>query len=152
MQRNNRDIAAGALFLVAGLHFVIMSSLTLRMGTPLQMGPGYFPLVLGIILSLLGVAIVLVALRTAPTPFSAVSWRGVALVTASIIYFSATIRGLGAVFGLGGAVLLAALSTEKNSLAQSLTIAAVFTAMAIIIFIYLLGIPIPVIGPWLWHR
>jgi hypothetical protein len=149
MQRNTRDIAAGLLFLIAGLHFAIMSQLTLRMGTALQMGPGYFPLVLGVILSLLGIAIIVVALRSAPVSFGSVSWRGVALVTASIIYFAATIRGLGVAFGLGGAVLLAALSTDKNSLLQSVMIAVVFTTLSIIVFIWLLGIPLPVIGPWL---
>lgn len=149
MQRNLRDIAAGVLFLAVGLHFAIGSWLTLRMGSPLQMGPGYFPLVLGILLSALGVAIIMVALRSAPVKFDAVSWRGVALVTAAIIFFAATIRGLGVAFGLGGAVLLASLSTEKNSFLQSLIISAVFTAASIVVFIWLLGIPLPVIGPWL---
>lgn len=149
MQRNIRDIAAGLLFLAVGLHFALGAWLTLRMGSPLQMGPGYFPLVLGLILCALGIAIIAVALRGAPVKLDAVSWRGVALVTASIIFFAVTIRGLGVAFGLGGAVLLAALSTEKNSLLQSIMIAAVFTAASIVVFIWLLGIPLPVIGPWL---
>lgn len=149
MQRNLRDIAAGLLFLAVGLHFALGAWLSLRMGTALQMGPGYFPLVLGTLLCALGVAIVVVALRSAPVKLDAVSWRGVAMVTAAIIFFAATIRGLGVAFGLGGAVLLASLSTEKNSLLQSLLIAVVFTAVSIVVFIWLLGIPLPVIGPWL---
>jgi hypothetical protein len=149
MQRNLRDVAAGLLFLIAGLHFVIVSWTTLRMGTALQMGPGYFPLVLGIVLSLLGIAVIVVALRSAPVSFGDVSWRGVILVTASIIFFAATIRGLGVALGLGGAVLLAALSTEKNSFLQSLAISVVFTALSIVVFVWALGITLPVIGPWL---
>jgi putative tricarboxylic transport membrane protein len=149
VQRNLRDIAAGLLFLAIGLHFALGAWLSLRMGTALQMGPGYFPLVLGALLSALGIAIIVVALRSAAVKIDAVSWRGVALVTASIIFFAATIRGLGVAFGLGGAVLLASLSTEKNSFLQSAIIAAVFTTASIIVFVWLLGIPLPVIGPWL---
>ena len=111
-----------------------------------------FPLILGLILSGLGLAIILVALRSTPVSFGSVSWRGVALVTIAIIFFGVTIRGLGVALGLGIAVLLAALSTERNSPVQALIIAVTFTTLSIIVFIWLLGMPLPVIGPWLIER
>ena len=51
------DILAGLIFVAFGLAFAI-TSLSYELGTPLRMGPGYFPLALGGILVLLGLLIV----------------------------------------------------------------------------------------------
>ena len=54
--RNHRDLWAGVMFFVFGAGFAL-GSLNYQIGSAARMGPGYFPLMLGIILALLGVAI-----------------------------------------------------------------------------------------------
>ena len=51
------DILAGLIFVAFGLAFAT-TSLSYEIGTPLRMGPGYFPLALGGILVFLGLLIV----------------------------------------------------------------------------------------------
>ena len=61
------------------------------------MGPGYFPLVLAGVLALLGVAIVAkgVTAAAAEGDIGPVPWRAVVLLLAALVFFGATIKGLG---------------------------------------------------------
>ena len=60
VHRALKDILAGGVFIALGLAFGI-GSLSYDIGTPLRMGPGYVPLVLGGLLAALGAAIVVEA-------------------------------------------------------------------------------------------
>jgi hypothetical protein len=50
------DLLAGAIFMAVGLAFAVASS-RYELGSPLQMGPGYYPLVLGVLLVALGAGV-----------------------------------------------------------------------------------------------
>ena len=149
MTANRRDLAAGAVFIAIGLFFALHAWFGLRLGTARAMGPGYFPVLLGGVLVLLGLAIAGSALGRASEAFGQVSWRGVALVTAGLVFFALTARGLGIAPALAGATLLAALATERNSLRAGLVMAALLSAFCVLVFLVALRLPYPVIGPWL---
>ena len=55
------DAAAGVLFILFGLFFGIQS-LGLDLGTAFRMGPGYFPLVLAVVLVIFGGLILFLSL------------------------------------------------------------------------------------------
>ena len=149
MQLNPKDLAAGALFMAIGGFFTLNAWLNLTVGSALAMGPGYFPILLGFVLIGLGLAIAFAGMRAPASPFGTVSWRGVGLVTASILFFALTVRGLGMAGALGGATILAALSSDRNSPAFALVVSLCLTTASILIFVYALRLPYPVIGPWL---
>jgi putative tricarboxylic transport membrane protein len=48
-----------------------------------------------------------------------------------------------------GCVVMASLASDRVSILRALTIAAVLTVFASALFVYALGLPIPLIGPWL---
>jgi hypothetical protein len=149
MQTNLRDLAAGALFVAIGSFFALTAFLKLPIGSAFSMGPGYFPILLGLILIGLGLAIGVAALATPAAAPGQVSWRGVGLVTASIVFFALTVRGLGMAAALGGATILAALSSDRNSPLFAIGLSACLTAFCILVFIVGLRLPYPIIGPWL---
>ena len=114
------------------------------------MGPGYFPILLGLILIGFGLAIAICGARRIRRRRSgSVSWRGVGLVTASIVFFALTVRGLGMAPALGGATMLAALSTDRNSPLFAIVLSLCLTAFCILVFVFALRLPYAVIGPWL---
>ncbi|MBL8699677.1 MAG: tripartite tricarboxylate transporter TctB family protein [Alphaproteobacteria bacterium] len=152
MRVNAKDLGAGVLFIAIGLLFGIAAWSGLRIGTARSMGPGYFPTVLSAGLVALGLVIAAGAVAKPARGDWRVSWRGVLLVTGAIVYFAFTVRGLGMAPALGGATLLAALSTERNSLAGALALSAALTAFCIAVFVYALGLPYAVVGPWLIAR
>src|SRR5690606_15795292 len=54
--RNQQDFWAGVMFTLIGVLFAFFST-SYEVGTAARMGPGYFPLVLGILLAVLGLII-----------------------------------------------------------------------------------------------
>jgi hypothetical protein len=115
------------------------------------MGPGYFPLVLGGLLVVLGVAIMVQAVAQLgdETPIGSAAWRGLLLITAALVVFSLGVRRLGLAPSLFAATLLAALSSARTSPLAALAIAIAITAFCILIFVVALGMPVRLIGPWL---
>jgi Tripartite tricarboxylate transporter TctB family len=152
MQLNYRDVAAGSIFVALGLAFAVSAMMGLRMGSGLNMGPGYFPRALGFILAGLGAIIILGAIGKPGSRIGHVSWRGVILVSVSLFYFAFGVRTLGMVPALAGCVILACLASDRISLLRAVAIGAVLTGFATLLFVYGLGLPIPLIGPWLGGR
>lgn len=60
--KNQKDFAAGLLFTAIGTAFAIGAQ-EYNLGTSARMGPGYFPMMLGIILALIGVVLTLKSFR-----------------------------------------------------------------------------------------
>lgn len=149
MTGKRKDIAAGAIFLVIGVGFAGVAYAQLGMGTMLRMGPGYFPLVLGTLLALLGIAIVLRGLRSSDEPIARPSWRGVIAITATPVIFALTLRGLGMIGAVALTTTAASLATAEVSWRNRLLIVAGLTAGAVILFVYLLGLNLPLIGRWI---
>ncbi len=149
VRRALKDILAGAIFIAFGLAFAI-GALGYELGEPLNMGPGYVPLALGVALVGLGGLIVVKGFIAGEgEPIGDVDWRAVVLITASLLFFGITVRGLGVVVSLFIATLMAALARSATSVREALVIAAGLTVLSILIFIVALQLRLPVIGPWI---
>jgi Tripartite tricarboxylate transporter TctB family len=146
--RRRADLLTGAVFVAFGLAFAVASA-TYEVGTPQRMGPGYFPLVLGGLLALLGVLIIGKGLMAgAGDPVGAVPWRSVVLLLVAVVFFAATIRGLGLVPALFVTTLLAALAGRQTGIGQAIVIAAGLTALSVVIFVLALQLRLSLLGPW----
>jgi hypothetical protein len=149
LKNARKDFGAGAVFIGFGLAFAVTAS-TYDVGSGLRMGPGYFPLVLGGLLVLLGLLIALKGLFAPETgELGPVPWRAAVLLVAAILFFGFTVRGLGIVPTLFVSVLLAALAGRGVRIVPALVIAASLTALSVVIFIFLLQLPLRLLGPWL---
>ena len=143
------DILAGSIFIAIGLFFALTAT-TYEIGTPFRMGPGFFPLILGGVLVLLGVLIVasgFVAERE--EEMGTFPWRGIVLIPVAFIFFGLAIRGLGLVPTLFIATLLASLSSERISIVIALAIAVGLTVLSVLIFVVALQLHLSLFGPWL---
>lgn len=149
LRRALKDVLAGALFIVLGLGFAI-GALDYNIGTPLRMGPGYVPLSLGLLLAGLGVAVVVKGFIAGEgDEIGGVEWRAIALITAALLFFGLTVRGLGVAAALLGAILLAALARSRTSPIEAVVIAVGITTLSVVIFIFILQLRLPLTGPWL---
>lgn len=144
-----KDVGAGAVFVAFGLAFAITAS-TYEIGSALAMGPGFFPLMLGVILVVLGLLIVLKGLVAPETgELGPVPWKAAVLLVAAIFFFGFTVRGLGVGPTVFVTVLLAALAGRKVSIVSALLVAASLTVLSVLIFVVALQLPLRVVGPWL---
>lgn len=143
------DAAAGVVFIAFGLFFGLSSLLGLEIGTALRMGPGYAPLILSALLLLLGILILLGALRSAPQEIGRIAWRGMSFLLPAPVLFGLTVRGLGFVPAIFLATLLAAFASPRMKPWQALALAAAVTTFATLVFSVALGLPFRRFGPWL---
>jgi hypothetical protein len=149
MRKSVRDVLAGLIFIAFGLTFAGIS-ITYELGTAFQMGPGYFPFVLGLLLVLFGLAIAVDGfLKTETQEIGAIPWRGLLLLSAAVIVFGLGVKRLGLAPSLFVSAFLAALSSARTSLFAALIMAIGLTTLCIVIFVLGLGMPVPLLGPWL---
>jgi hypothetical protein len=149
VRRALKDILAGGIFIVLGAAFAT-GSLAYELGSPVRMGPGYVPLALGILVAGLGILVIVKGfIAGVGEPIGGVDWRAVVLVSAALLFFGITVRGLGVVAALFGASLLAALARSQTSPREALLIAVALTALSVVIFIVALQLRLPLVGPWI---
>lgn len=148
-RRALKDIAAGALMIALGLAFAL-GALDYEVGDPLRMGPGYMPLALGVIVIGLGIGIVIKGfLAGEAEAIGAVDWRAIVLLTAALLFFGLTVRGLGVALALLGATLLASLARSRTPLIEVVLVAVGLTVLSVVLFIFVLQLRVPLTGPWL---
>ena len=149
VRRALKDILAGGIFVALGVAFAT-GSLAYEIGSPLQMGPAYYPLLLGGILVGLGLMVVVKGFIAGEgEAIGDVDWRAVVLVMAALLFFGLTIRGLGLIGALFGASLLGALARSETSVRDVLLIAVGLTALCVVIFVVALQLRLPLIGSWI---
>lgn len=146
---SRNDAASGALFVAFGGYFAL-EAMTYEIGSAFRMGPGYMPIVLGGILVLLGVLIAAKGIGK-PDTAAAPPWplRALVLVLGTILFFAATIRGLGFVPVVLTSAFVTAMASRKNSWLSAVIIAVGLCVLCLVIFVIGLGLIIPWFGPWL---
>ena len=149
-QKSLKDLLSGLIFVGIGLTFGY-ATLGYNIGTALRMGPGYFPLVLSGIMVLLGVVITVQSFATGPdeTPLGRVPWLGLVLIIGALIFFGATVRGLGLVPALFVTTFMSAFASRHTGLVGAFVLAACLTLICFLLFVWALGMPLRVLGPWL---
>jgi putative tricarboxylic transport membrane protein len=153
-----RDVAAGLTLIAIGA-FAVLSTGELPLGTARQIGPGMFPRALAWLLVAIGALVALAGLRArGGQGWQPTRPRGVFFVTLAIGLFALTVRGvdlggvafpaLGLVVAAPLAILVAGVGSHETRRGEILVFAVAMTALAVVLFKVLLGLPIP-LAPWL---
>lgn len=147
MRRDGQDLTGGLVLLALGLAG-IAGALQHDLGSARMMGPGYFPLlaasgvaVSGLILAVLGA----VERRPHPRP----DWGSLAAVTVAGAVFAAAMARLGLVPAILACVVVATLADRRLRWHQVALMAVLLAAAAHLVFVLLLGLPLPLMR---WPR
>lgn len=145
-----RDVAGGLLVVAIGAGFFLFGR-ELELGSSFRMGPGYFPTILSGLMILLGAIMTGLALRgpSEEGGIGAVPWRGLLLATGATIFFGLTLRGLGLAPAVLVVVIATAWASRYASFKSSIPLAVGLTLFCSLLFIRGLGLPLPLVGPWL---
>lgn len=141
--RNQKDFAAGAMYMVIGVGAAGIAS-TYRMGTPTSMGPGYFPFCLGVILTLIGAVLLFNAMRRRAERNALPGWRPSILfyVVASVAAFGLLLGPMGLIVALVAMIGIASRGSDEFTWTTTLINSAVLIALCVAIFRYGLGLPL----------
>ena len=141
--RNRKDQLGGLLILVLGLA-TAMQAFSYNIGSLRRMGPGFFPLSLGVILTLTGALILLTAKAPeAPADRAAPEWRGWLCICVGIAAFVVLGQFGGLIPATFAVVLISAMGDRQNTLFGSAVLAAIMTAACVVVFWWLLQVPFP---------
>lgn len=134
---------SGGVLLVAGL---VMSFFAwgYPTGSVNQMGPGFIPQTIGVLISLLAIAIIVVDLRDpALERPTALQWRGLCFVSASIIIFALLVERAGLVPSMFLAVGVSMFADDQAKPLTVLIYAIVAAGLGWLLFLVGLELPIP---------
>lgn len=152
--KSQKDFFSGLMFMCVGVAFAWGAS-SYTVGTGARMGPGYFPLVLGVILSVLGVAITFKSLVVETMDGDKVgsfAWKPLFFIILANLVFGAAIGGLPAIglppLGLiPGIVLLtfiAANAGDEFQFKEITILSLILCLLSYLAFIVLLKLQFPV--------
>ncbi len=151
------DFFAGLMFLVVGGLFAIGAQ-KYNVGSAARMGPGYFPMLLGIMLAVLGAAIIFYAMVHQPThskdgeKIGAWAWKPLGYILGANLVFGVLLGGLPAIkfpsFGFIAAIyaltFIASKAGHTFKVRDVFILATVLAAGSYLAFIVLLKLQIPV--------
>ncbi len=152
--KSHKDFCAGLMFMTVGVAFA-WGATNYNIGEGARMGPGYFPLMLGILLAVLGVAILfqsLVVETEDGQPVGSIAWKPLGFIIGANVLFGILLGGLpkiglphmGLIAAIYGLVFVASLAGDKfrpKEVAILATILAIFSYCA---FVWLLKLQFPV--------
>lgn len=141
--RDPQGFWLGILFLAIAVPVVAIAS-GYRPGTATEMGPGYFPRLVGVALAAVGAAVILAALRRdGPGVSLRASLRPVLVLLVAVLAFAAALQPLGLVAATVIIIAVAALASPESRVWETLASAAVVAGIAALVFVKGLGMQVP---------
>ena len=145
--RSAKDFWTGLIYIFFGLSAVLLAT-DYGMGTAIKMGPGYFPIVLGALLTLIGIIAVGRSFVGPPAPIGRFAVKGLLLVVGSTFLFGLLVRRAGLAIALPLLVMVSARASAQFRWRPSIALAAGLTLFCVLVFLKGLGVPLPILGSW----
>tara|TARA_R110002012_G_scaffold199066_1_gene367961 strand:- start:88 stop:534 length:447 start_codon:yes stop_codon:yes gene_type:complete len=142
MSINKKEIAAGFLMLLIGVAALLIVS-DYNIGSARRMGPGYFPLILSGLLSLVGVLIIVTGVKSDAKSLPNVSWRPMLVIFISLIGFMLGMYLGGLLPAIVLTIAISSLADKKSTWKDVLLLAGLVPLAAWLIFNQALSLPIP---------
>lgn len=144
MRIKSQDFATGLLFAMVGAAALWISA-DYPMGTPQRPGTGVLPVILAWCLIGTGVLLWLKAVLTDSPRLTPWAWRPAIMITLATIAFALLVDRLGLVVTMIVSMTLVALGTPETRWREYLPFAVIMLAIGVSVFIYGLGMPIPIL-------
>jgi len=137
--RSPKDFWAGLIFIAIGGGFVLLAQ-QYRLGDMHRMGPAMFPTLVGALLAALGL---IIAFAFHGEPVSRFYLRPIGVSVLAIVLFGVALQWLGLIAAIAVLVLVGAYAARDVRPLENLALAAVMIAFSVAVFVWLLGLPLP---------
>jgi putative tricarboxylic transport membrane protein len=142
--KSPQDMLAG-VFLLALALFGYIGGFKLSIGQASGVGPGMLPKATALLIAAFGVLLIVQSLTVIGPKLEQWSIRGLVFILGSLLVFAATVRTLGLAFAGPLAVTISAFAEKNVRLREIIIYALVLTAACIVLFKYVLRLPIPIV-------
>jgi len=152
--KSQKDFFSGLLFVGVGVAFA-WGATTYNVGEGARMGPGYFPLMLGIVLALIGAVVLFTSLVVETENGDKIgkwAWRPLFFIILANLAFGVLLAGLpsihlpgmGLIAAIFGLTIIASMADGHFHTRDILILSAVLAIGSYLAFIVLLKLQIPV--------
>jgi len=152
--KSQKDFFSGLMFMTVGVAFAWGAS-GYTIGNGARMGPGYFPLALGVLLTLLGGVITFKALVVETVDgdkIGSFAWKPLVFIILANLVFGAMIGGLpsihlppmGLIVGIYALTFIASMAGDRFNLKETVALATILAVLSYLAFIKLLNLQFPV--------
>ena len=141
---NNKYVWAGLLLIAIGAAAMFIAR-NYAFGTALRMGPGFFPIVLGGALILFGLYTLASGLRTGEQIGGSWSLRALIILPLALVLFGVLMEHGGFVPAMFVLIFASATATTEFKLVEVLVFAVGLTALCVVVFVWALGLPYPLL-------
>lgn len=152
--KSQKDFFSGLLYAVVGSGFAIGAT-TYKIGTSARMGPGFFPMLLGVLLAIIGLYIMFKAM-VVKTPngdkIGKWAWKPLFFIIAGNLLFGILLGGLpsvgvpamGLIVAIFGTTLVVSLAGDTFKIKEVLILATILSIASYCAFVLLLNLQFPV--------
>jgi hypothetical protein len=144
---NPKEFWSGVMFLFFGLAAVLIGQ-DYEMGSAGRMGPGYFPSVLGGILSVIGLISVVRSFFSKGEGLGRFAFKQAFLVLFGVFLFGMIVRGAGIIIAILLMVFVSSYASAKFRWTSAILLAIGSAVFCVLVFVVGLGLPMPILGTW----
>lgn len=152
--KSQKDFFSGLMFIVIGVAFA-WGATTYNVGEGARMGPGYFPLMLGVVLALIGAVVLFTSLVVEVEGGDKIgrwAWRPLLFIIGANLLFgillaglpSIKLPGMGLIAAIYGLVIVSSMADGHFHIRDVLILSTVLAVGSYIAFILVLKLQIPV--------
>ncbi|HZF82670.1 MAG TPA: tripartite tricarboxylate transporter TctB family protein [Burkholderiaceae bacterium] len=152
--KSQRDFFSGALFCAFGVAFA-WGATTYNVGTGARMGPGYFPLIVGVLIAIMGALITaksMVVDTEDGEPVGRIAWKPLVFIISANLMFGVLLGGLpsiglppmGLIVAIYALTFIAGLAGDKFSFKASAVLATTLAIGSYLAFVVALKLQFPV--------
>jgi hypothetical protein len=143
--KSQKTFFSGIMFTSVGAAFALGAT-NYNVGSAARMGPGYFPLIVGVLLTLLGLVVVASAFAGRATdgePVGKIAWKPLGFIIGANLLFGILLAGLrsiglpamGLILAIYALVIVACMAGTNSSMKMSLVLATVLAVGSYLTFI-----------------
>jgi hypothetical protein len=148
--RNQRDFWSGVLFVITGVLFMILSR-QYQFGTAAKMGPGFFPTVLGGIMTFLGVMLVVPAMsaKSPEIKVDRIDFKVIGVILLAVGVYAATLPTLGFIVSLFLLIFISSMASHEFTLKTTAISSVVLLIFSWLVFVKGLELQFPFLPTFL---
>jgi hypothetical protein len=143
---NLQDILFG-IFLIAAAAFTTITTWSLRVGTAANMGPGYLPRAISILVCVFGLYFVVRGVLTEGETIAPPQLRAIGGVVASVAAFALLATTAGLMLASLVTIVIAGFGSRETRFVENALFGGAMAVGSVLLFVKALSLPVP-IWPW----
>jgi putative tricarboxylic transport membrane protein len=145
--RSPKDFWSGLVFIAIAVAFMALAA-RYRLGTAEKMGPGFFPIMIGILQAGLGAILLGRSFVFDGPPLERMRLSPLAITVVAVALFGVALSWLGLAAAIAALVIVGAYADRSSRLVESIALAVALIFFSVAMFVWVLGLPLQVWPDW----